>query len=113
MRENYHNYREIAITSRIYFKLDAASGLSIRRIPNKEIRKLINKAIREFYCDGASHTWTTYRVMNGNGRIVDATMDDDRASIIFSLIGDSSYIIRAKYITAVEVKKYVDDELKI
>jgi hypothetical protein len=85
----------------VLFDLDRASGISLRGVP-KDILAMIRRARREFYRDGATHTWITYNIIaekNNKQYISSSVMDDSRALNTLSMIGNDSYLMRIKYIT--------------
>ena len=62
--------------------------------PISKIRDILNESKR----DGASHSWSTFRIDGA----VDATMNDENAAVIISQLDAKKYFFRVKFIVPVE-----------
>jgi hypothetical protein len=84
----------------VFFNLDKNSGLSIRAIKNRQIIRLIKKGYTDFKKDGASHVFTTYRIVSDeNIPDINTIMEDNRAYLIASLLSKNAiYTARIKFI---------------
>ena len=99
MTEEFERLSAIKPYKSVKFNLDRA----IEDVPKKKIndRALINKirdCINEFKRDGASHSWSTFRIDG----VVDATMNDSNAELLLSQLGSKKYFFRVKFIIRVE-----------
>ena len=73
----------------IKFNLDR----TLKDVPKKEIkdRSLMNTmrdCVNEFKRDGASHSWSTFRIDG----VVDATLNDENAATIISQLDSKKYL---------------------
>lgn len=73
-----------------------------RRRELAELIDVIKDAKEEFRRDGAAHTWSTYKIIRGNGdRIIDATMNDTIARNIIGYLDHRRYFVQIKFIVGV------------
>ena len=69
-----------------------------RKIGDRSLLNTIRACVNEFKRDGASHSWSTFRIDG----VVDNTMNDESASVIISQLDDEKYFFRVKFIIRLE-----------
>ena len=99
MDEEFKRLAEIEGYKNVKFNLDR----TLKDVPKRAIndRTLLNK-IREgaieFKRDGASHSWSTFRIDG----LIDATMNDKNAAMMLSQLGSKKHFFRVKFIVRTE-----------
>ena len=86
------------------FNLDRVfKDVSKRSINDHALRSRIRDCVIEFKRDGASHSWSTFRIDG----VVDATMNDERAEAMLSHLGNKQYFFRVKFIIRAESGNWI------
>ena len=75
----------------VKFNLDRIANIPREFITDREINNIIRKGIEGFRRDGASHSWTTFKIDEGDIYDIDATMNDETAARILPHIGSKNY----------------------
>ena len=88
----------------VKFNLDRTlKDVPKRAVTDKALLNKIRECAAEFKHDGASHTWSTFRIDG----IVDATMNDENAATMLSQLGSSKYFFRVKFIVRMESGNWI------
>lgn len=104
MNEEFERLSAIKPWKNIKFNLDRTlENVPKENVDNRSLLKKIRDCVNEFKQDGASHTWSTFRI---NG-IIDATMNDEKAAMILSQLDSKRYFFRLKFIVNLESGDWV------
>ena len=87
----------------VQFNLDRTLKVPKRVISDRALIKKIKECAVEFKRDGASHSWSTFRIDG----VVDATMNDSNAALMLSQLGNKKYFFRVKFIIRVEDSDWI------
>ena len=104
MNEEFKRLSAIKPRKNIKFNLDRTlEGVQKSRIGNRELIRKIKECADEFKQDGASHTWSTFRIDG----VVDATMNNETGALILSQLGNKRYFVRVKFIINLESGEWI------
>ena len=95
MKEELEKLSAIKPWKNVKFNLDRISKTPKEFIVDKEIHDKLRDGINELRHDGASHIWTTFKIDEGDVYDIDATMNDETASLILSHIGKKNLLFQS------------------
>ena len=97
--KEFERLSAIKPSKNVKFNLDRPLKNAIKKaITDRSLINKIRDCVDEFKRDGASHSWSTFRIDG----VVDATMNDETAAMILSQLGSKKYFFRVKFIIHVE-----------
>ena len=87
--EEFERLSAIKPYKNVKFNLDRTLKMNKQAITDRALIQKIQECAVEFKRDGGSHSWFTFRIDG----IVDATMNDQNASIMLSQLGSKKYFL--------------------
>ena len=93
MNDEFKRLSAIKPYKNVKFNLDRTlKDVPKKKINDRSLMNTIRNCVNEFKRDGASHTWSTFRIDG----VVDATMNDEKASVILLQLDDKKYFFQSE-----------------
>jgi hypothetical protein len=102
--KEFERLSAIKPSKNIKFNLDRPLKNNLKRaIADRSLINKIRDCAAEFKRDGASNTWSTFKIDG----VVDATMNDETAAVVLSQLDSKKYFFRIKFIIRAETGDWI------